>query len=35
MLKQRTVKQLVKTVGIGLHSGTKVKLTLRPAAPDT
>ena len=35
MLKQRTIKQLVKTVGIGLHSGTKVTLTLRPAAPDT
>ncbi len=35
MLKQRTVKQLVKAVGVGLHSGTKVQLTLRPAAPDT
>jgi UDP-3-O-[3-hydroxymyristoyl] N-acetylglucosamine deacetylase len=35
MLKQRTVKQLVKAVGVGLHSGTKVELTLRPAAPDT
>jgi UDP-3-O-[3-hydroxymyristoyl] N-acetylglucosamine deacetylase len=35
MLKQRTIKRLVKTVGIGLHSGTKVELTLRPAAPDT
>lgn len=35
MLKQRTIKQLVKTVGVGLHSGTKVELTLRPAAPDT
>ena len=35
MLKQRTVKQLVKTVGVGLHSGTRVALTLRPAAPDT
>jgi UDP-3-O-[3-hydroxymyristoyl] N-acetylglucosamine deacetylase len=35
MLKQRTVKQLVKTIGVGLHSGTKVSLTLRPAAPDT
>lgn len=35
MLKQRTVKQLVKTVGVGLHSGTKVELTLRPAAPGT
>ena len=35
MLKQRTVKKLVKTVGVGVHSGTKVSLTLRPAAPDT
>jgi len=35
MLKQRTVKQLVKTIGVGLHSGTKVTLTLRPAATDT
>lgn len=35
MLKQRTISQLVKTIGIGLHSGTKVTLTLRPAAVDT
>jgi UDP-3-O-[3-hydroxymyristoyl] N-acetylglucosamine deacetylase len=35
MLKQRTVKQLVKTIGVGLHSGTKVALILRPAPPDT
>ncbi|WP_019141981.1 UDP-3-O-acyl-N-acetylglucosamine deacetylase [Noviherbaspirillum massiliense] len=35
MLKQRTLKQVVKTVGVGLHSGTKVTLTLRPAPPDT
>jgi UDP-3-O-[3-hydroxymyristoyl] N-acetylglucosamine deacetylase len=35
MLKQRTIKSIVKTVGIGLHSGRKVDLTLRPAAPDT
>jgi UDP-3-O-[3-hydroxymyristoyl] N-acetylglucosamine deacetylase len=35
MLKQRTIKQIVKTVGIGLHSGTKVELTLRPAAANT
>lgn len=35
MLKQRTIKNLVKTTGVGLHSGTKVELTLRPAAPDT
>jgi UDP-3-O-[3-hydroxymyristoyl] N-acetylglucosamine deacetylase len=35
MLKQRTIKQLVTTIGVGLHSGTKVQLTLRPAAPGT
>jgi UDP-3-O-[3-hydroxymyristoyl] N-acetylglucosamine deacetylase len=35
MLKQRTIKQLVTTIGVGLHSGTKVNLTMRPAAPDT
>jgi len=35
MLKQRTIKQLVRTTGVGLHSGTKVELTLRPAAADT
>ena len=31
MLKQRTIKQQVKTVGVGVHSGTKVDLILRPA----
>jgi UDP-3-O-[3-hydroxymyristoyl] N-acetylglucosamine deacetylase len=35
MLKQRTIKELVRTTGVGLHSGTKVELTLRPAEPDT
>jgi UDP-3-O-[3-hydroxymyristoyl] N-acetylglucosamine deacetylase len=35
MLKQRTIKKLVKTIGVGVHSGTKVDLVLRPAAPDT
>lgn len=35
MLKQRTLKRIVRTVGIGLHSGTKVELVLRPAAADT
>jgi UDP-3-O-[3-hydroxymyristoyl] N-acetylglucosamine deacetylase len=35
MLKQRTVKRLVRTTGVGLHSGTKVELTLHPAAPGT
>src|SRR4249920_483922 len=35
MLKQRTLRQKARTVGIGLHSGTKVELVLRPAAADT
>jgi len=35
MLRQRTLKSLVRTVGIGLHSGAKVELVLRPAAADT
>jgi UDP-3-O-[3-hydroxymyristoyl] N-acetylglucosamine deacetylase len=35
MLKQRTIKELVRATGVGLHSGRKVELTLRPAAPDT
>jgi UDP-3-O-[3-hydroxymyristoyl] N-acetylglucosamine deacetylase len=35
MLKQRTLKQSVSATGVGLHTGEKVRLTLRPAAPDT
>jgi UDP-3-O-[3-hydroxymyristoyl] N-acetylglucosamine deacetylase len=35
MLRQRTVKTLVRTQGVGLHSGQRVELTLRPAPPDT
>jgi len=35
MLKQRTLKSPVSTTGVGLHTGAKVKLTLRPAAPNT
>jgi UDP-3-O-[3-hydroxymyristoyl] N-acetylglucosamine deacetylase len=35
MLKQRTLKSLVRATGVGLHSGVKVRLVLRPAAPDT
>jgi UDP-3-O-[3-hydroxymyristoyl] N-acetylglucosamine deacetylase len=35
MLKQRTLKTLTRAVGVGLHSGQRVELTLRPAAPDT
>jgi UDP-3-O-[3-hydroxymyristoyl] N-acetylglucosamine deacetylase len=35
MLKQRTLKTLIRATGVGLHSGTKVTIVLRPAAPDT
>jgi UDP-3-O-[3-hydroxymyristoyl] N-acetylglucosamine deacetylase len=35
MLKQRTLKTLVRATGVGLHSGVKVTLVLRPAQPDT
>ena len=35
MLKQRTIKSLTRAVGVGIHSGQKVEITLRPAAPDT
>lgn len=35
MLRQRTLKSLVKTTGVGLHSGAKVSLVLRPAPIDT
>jgi len=35
MLAQRTLKTLTKAVGVGLHSGQRVELTLRPAQPDT
>ena len=35
MLKQRTLKKVISATGVGLHTGDKVTLTLRPAAPDT
>jgi UDP-3-O-[3-hydroxymyristoyl] N-acetylglucosamine deacetylase len=35
VLKQRTLKSLTRAVGVGLHSGQRVELTLRPAQPDT
>jgi UDP-3-O-[3-hydroxymyristoyl] N-acetylglucosamine deacetylase len=34
MLKQRTLKTTIKTTGVGLHTGARVDLVLRPAAPD-
>jgi UDP-3-O-[3-hydroxymyristoyl] N-acetylglucosamine deacetylase len=35
MLRQRTIHETIKATGIGLHSGTRVVLSMRPAAPDT
>jgi UDP-3-O-[3-hydroxymyristoyl] N-acetylglucosamine deacetylase len=35
VLQQRTIKALTRAVGVGLHSGQRVELTLRPAQPDT
>jgi UDP-3-O-[3-hydroxymyristoyl] N-acetylglucosamine deacetylase len=35
MLKQRTLKTLIKASGVGLHTGQKVRMSLRPAPPDT
>ena len=35
MIKQRTLKNVIRATGVGLHTGEKVYLTLRPAAVDT
>ncbi|QSA95919.1 UDP-3-O-acyl-N-acetylglucosamine deacetylase [Methylococcus sp. EFPC2] len=35
MIRQRTLKNVMRATGVGLHTGEKVYLTLRPAAPDT
>jgi UDP-3-O-[3-hydroxymyristoyl] N-acetylglucosamine deacetylase len=35
MLKQRTLKSQIKTTGVGLHTGARVDLTLRPGQPDS
>jgi UDP-3-O-[3-hydroxymyristoyl] N-acetylglucosamine deacetylase len=35
VLQQRTLQTLTRAVGVGLHSGERVELTLRPAQPDT
>jgi UDP-3-O-[3-hydroxymyristoyl] N-acetylglucosamine deacetylase len=34
MTAQRTIKAKVQTMGVGLHTGARVTLTLRPGAPD-
>ena len=35
MLAQRTLQSLTRAVGVGVHGGQRVELTLRPAPPDT
>ncbi len=35
MIRQRTIASIARTTGVGLHSGDRVELTLRPAPPDT
>ncbi len=35
MLRQRTIKRAIKSTGVGLHTGRKVVMTLRPAQADT
>jgi UDP-3-O-[3-hydroxymyristoyl] N-acetylglucosamine deacetylase len=35
MIRQRTLKNVIRATGVGLHTGEKVYLTLRPAAPNT
>ena len=35
MIKQRTLKNIIRATGVGLHSGEKVYLTLKPAPIDT
>lgn len=35
MLRQRSLKNIIRATGVGLHTGDKVYLTLRPAAPNT
>lgn len=34
MLRQRTLKTTIRATGVGLHTGEKVYMTLRPAAPN-
>jgi len=35
MVGQRTLKNVIRATGIGLHTGSKILMTVRPAAPDT
>jgi UDP-3-O-[3-hydroxymyristoyl] N-acetylglucosamine deacetylase len=35
MIRQRTLKNAIRATGVGLHTGEKIYLTLRPAPPDS
>ena len=35
MIKQKTLKNVIRATGVGLHTGEKIYLTLRPAPADT
>jgi len=35
VIRQRTLKNVIRATGVGLHTGEKVYLTLRPAAPNS
>jgi UDP-3-O-[3-hydroxymyristoyl] N-acetylglucosamine deacetylase len=35
MIKQRTLRNVIRATGVGLHTGEKIYLTLRPAAVNT
>ena len=35
MIRQRTLKNIIRATGVGLHTGEKVYLTLRPSSPDS
>ena len=35
MIRQRTLKNLIRATGVGLHTGAKVYMTLRPAPPNS
>jgi hypothetical protein len=35
MLRQRTLKESIRTTGVGLHTGARVELTLRRSPPSS
>ena len=35
MIRQQTVKNLIKATGVGVHTGKLINMTLRPAAVNT